>query len=35
MQGVIFMMSHGDTAWVLLSAALVFIMTPAVALFYG
>ena len=29
------MMSHGDTAWVLLSAALVFIMTPAVALFYG
>lgn len=25
----------GDTAWVLTSAALVFIMTPAVALFYG
>ncbi|MBR1730191.1 MAG: ammonium transporter, partial [Selenomonadaceae bacterium] len=25
----------GDTAWVLISAALVFIMTPAVALFYG
>ncbi|MBQ7704575.1 MAG: ammonium transporter [Selenomonadaceae bacterium] len=28
-------MSSGDTAWVLISAALVFIMTPAVALFYG
>lgn len=28
-------MDHGDTAWVLISAALVFIMTPAVALFYG
>ena len=27
--------SSGDTAWVLLSAAMVFIMTPAVALFYG
>lgn len=27
--------SSGDTAWVLVSAALVFIMTPAVALFYG
>ena len=27
--------SSGDTAWVLISAALVFIMTPAVALFYG
>ena len=25
----------GDTAWVLVSAAMVFIMTPAVALFYG
>ena len=25
----------GDTAWVLISAAMVFIMTPAVALFYG
>ena len=25
----------GDTAWVLVSAGLVFIMTPAVALFYG
>lgn len=25
----------GDTAWVLVSAALVFIMTPALALFYG
>ena len=29
------MISNGDTAWVLISAALVFIMTPAVALFYG
>ena len=28
-------MNSGDTAWVLVSAALVFIMTPAVALFYG
>ena len=27
--------SSGDTAFVLLSAAMVFIMTPAVALFYG
>ena len=25
----------GDTAWVLISAALVFLMTPALALFYG
>ena len=25
----------GDTAWVLVSAAMVFIMTPALALFYG
>ena len=29
------MINNGDTAWVLVSAALVFIMTPAVALFYG
>lgn len=29
------MIDHGDTAWVLVSAGLVFIMTPAVALFYG
>ena len=29
------MINHGDTAWVLMSAALVFIMTPALALFYG
>lgn len=29
------MMNNGDTAWVLISAALVFIMTPALALFYG
>ncbi|MBR4384732.1 MAG: ammonium transporter [Selenomonadaceae bacterium] len=28
-------MNNGDTAWVLISAALVFIMTPAVALFSG
>ena len=28
-------MNSGDTAWVLVSAALVFIMTPSVALFYG
>ncbi|MBN2282802.1 MAG: ammonium transporter [Deltaproteobacteria bacterium] len=28
-------MSSGDTAWVMLCAALVFIMTPGVALFYG
>ena len=28
-------MNSGDTAWVLISAALVFIMTPSVALFYG
>ena len=29
------MISAGDTAWVLISAALVFIMTPALSLFYG
>jgi Amt family ammonium transporter len=29
------MVNSGDTAWVLISAALVFIMTPALALFYG
>ncbi len=29
------MMNTGDTAWVLISAAMVFIMTPALALFYG
>ncbi len=28
-------MNSGDTAWVLVSAALVFLMTPALALFYG
>ena len=33
--GVTLMIDHGDTAWVLISAALVFVMTPAVALFYG
>ena len=25
----------GDTAWVLISAALVFLMTPGLAFFYG
>ena len=29
------MINTGDTAWVLISTALVFIMTPALALFYG
>ncbi len=29
------MISSGDTAWVLLSAALVLFMTPGLALFYG
>lgn len=28
-------MNSGDTAWVLVSAAFVFLMTPALALFYG
>jgi Amt family ammonium transporter len=28
-------LNSGDTAWVLVSAALVLLMTPAVALFYG
>ena len=28
-------MSSGDTAWLLVSAALVMLMTPALALFYG
>ncbi|OGX14196.1 MAG: ammonia channel protein [Omnitrophica bacterium RIFOXYB12_FULL_50_7] len=28
-------MNTGDTAWVLLSAALVFLMTPGLAFFYG
>src|ERR1035441_7065676 len=28
-------MSSGDTAWVLISAALVLFMTPGLALFYG
>jgi len=27
--------SSGDTAWVLLSAALVMLMTPGLAFFYG
>ena len=34
-QGSDYMINSGDTAWVLISAALVFIMTPALALFYG
>lgn len=29
------MFNAGDTAWLLISAALVFIMTPGLALFYG
>ena len=29
------MIDTGDTAWVLISAALVFIMTPGLAFFYG
>lgn len=29
------MLDTGDTAWVLISAALVFFMTPGLALFYG
>ena len=28
-------LDSGDTAWVLVSAALVMLMTPAVGLFYG
>jgi len=30
-----FAMNSGDTAWLLVSAALVLLMTPALALFYG
>lgn len=29
------MIDTGDTAWVLISAALVFVMTPGLAFFYG
>src|SRR5262245_24038102 len=29
------MLNAGDTAWLLVSAALVLMMTPALALFYG
>ena len=29
------MINSGDTAWVLISAALVILMTPAVGFFYG
>ena len=28
-------MNNGDTAWLLVSAALVMFMTPGLALFYG
>jgi len=28
-------MNSGDTAWILVSCALVLMMTPALALFYG
>ena len=35
MEGMIIMIDTGDTAWVLISAALVFIMTPGLAFFYG
>ena len=28
-------MNNGDTAWLLVSSALVMIMTPALAMFYG
>ena len=28
-------MDTGDTAWLLVSAALVMLMTPALAMFYG
>ena len=35
MDNAINTISTGDTAWVLVSAAMVFIMTPALALFYG
>ncbi len=34
-KGLIMMIDTGDTAWVLISAALVFIMTPGLAFFYG
>ena len=29
------MINSGDTAWVLISSALVLLMTPALAFFYG
>ena len=34
-QGVAPVISGGDTSWVLVSAALVFLMTPGLAFFYG
>jgi ammonium transporter, Amt family len=33
--GTASMLNQGDTAWLLISTALVFVMTPAVAFFYG
>ena len=33
--GNMYMINSGDTAWVLISAALVILMTPAVGFFYG
>ena len=27
--------NHADTAWILISSALVMLMTPGLALFYG
>ena len=35
MERMIVMIDTGNTAWVLISAALVFIMTPGLAFFYG
>ena len=34
-RGWFFMIDTGDTAWVLISAALVFLMTPGLGFFYG
>src|SRR5688500_11592140 len=35
MEGHMEAIDHGDTAWILVSAALVMLMTPGLALFYG
>ncbi|MFV0405790.1 MAG: ammonium transporter [Propioniciclava sp.] len=35
MDAMIYEINSGDTAWILTSAALVFLMTPGLALFYG